>query len=150
MAHLTLDAYAVIAFVAGEAAGAIVEAQLRDPDRRPQLNAVNLAEVVHRMANRGYPEAAVQERLQDLIDLGVEVVPTDQRLGRLAGALRDRHYNKRRSAVSLADCIALATAKATDASLATADPALLAAAGLEGVDVLVLPDATGRLPDVPS
>ena len=47
--------------------------------------------------------------------------------------------------MSLADCVALATAAAARA-IATADPPLAAAARAEGIDVIALPDSEGRAP----
>jgi putative ABC transport system permease protein len=50
------------------------------------------------------------------------------------------------SEVSLGDCFALALATHRRAPLATADPDLAAAARLEEVDVVPLPDSSGRRP----
>lgn len=60
-----------------------------------------------------------------------------------AARLRRRHYRRRDRAVSLADCLALA-ACGRDDRLATADPALLTIAGLEGMATIRLLDSRGR------
>jgi predicted nucleic acid-binding protein len=63
-----------------------------------------------------------------------------------AGRLRARHYHRNAMAVSLADCIAAATALSLDRPLATADPALAALVRAEGGQVRGLVDSKGRLP----
>lgn len=74
------------------------------------------------------------------------VVDLDERLCLLAGRLRAGHHRRRSSEVSMADCLVLATAIVQDDRLATADPALAAMARTEGVDVVDLPDSSGRRP----
>ena len=64
----------------------------------------------------------------------------------LASALRIDHYHRTRAAVSLADCVCIATAITLDTDLATTDPALAAVARAAGVEVIALPDSEGRLP----
>jgi predicted nucleic acid-binding protein len=51
-----------------------------------------------------------------------------------------------RRPLSLADCVALATALALGQRLATSDPALIATARDETCDVVALLDARGRRP----
>lgn len=63
-----------------------------------------------------------------------------------AGDLRAVHYHRERSAVSLADCLALATAESVGEALATPDPALAAMARAEGIEVIPLPDSRGHRP----
>jgi hypothetical protein len=48
--------------------------------------------------------------------------------------------------ISLAHCVALATARALEEPLATSDPVLIETARSEGADVVGLPDSAGRLP----
>jgi hypothetical protein len=47
--------------------------------------------------------------------------------------------------VSLADCVAAATARQVGRPLATADPHLLDMCGDEGIAVIALPDSRGRV-----
>lgn len=142
-----LDAHAVIAFLLDEAAAEAVEAHLRSNDDRARMSAVNLAEVLDRLIRvAGQPEQQVVERVEWLVSGGMEVVPADDSTGRLAGLLRARHYHHREAAVSVADCITLATAIGLRQRLATADPALAAVARKTGVDLVPLPDARGRTP----
>jgi PIN domain nuclease of toxin-antitoxin system len=144
---VVLDAYAVIAALVGEPGAAAVEAELRRPNAGPQISAVDVAEVVDRMVRlAGVTEQAVDASLELLAAGGLVVAPADEHIGRLAGRLRARHYSRRGQAVSLADCIALATSKSLGASLATADPALATIARAEGVPLVALPDSRGRRP----
>ncbi|HUY98623.1 MAG TPA: PIN domain-containing protein [Verrucomicrobiae bacterium] len=142
-----LDAFAVIATLVGEPAAGDVEALLRSPDADARITAVNLAEVIDRLVRTGgVAGPAVAESLSSLEDGGLVVVSVDAALGRAAGALRARHYRRRDSAVSLADCVALAAARIVNGALATSDPALARAARLDGVGVLALPDSLGIRP----
>lgn len=77
---------------------------------------------------------------------GLRVAPLDADIGLDAGALHAQYYDRRASALSMADCIAMATARVLQEPLATSDPALAAAAKASGVVVIPLPDARGRRP----
>lgn len=77
---------------------------------------------------------------------GLGTIPIDGNLGVEAGRLHARFHDRRTSPLSMADCVALATAMSLDEPLATSDAPLAAAAGAVGVEVLPLPDARGRLP----
>ena len=77
---------------------------------------------------------------------GLQIAAIDATIGTSAGELHARHYDRKTSPLSMADCIALATAAALGEPLATSDPPLAAAAKLEGVAVIPLPDASGRRP----
>ena len=63
-----------------------------------------------------------------------------------AGELHAKHYDRKTSPLSMADCVALATAAALAEPLATSDPPLAAAAQAEGVTILGLQDVNGRRP----
>jgi PIN domain nuclease of toxin-antitoxin system len=141
-----LDAYALIAFLLDEPAADEVGAELLKSDDA-RMSAVNLAEVVdHLIRVAGRAEDAVSRSLEWVVTDGLEVIPVDEPLAQLSGQLRARHYHHQRAAVSLADCVAVATSIDLDDSLATADPALAAVARKEGVSVLALPDTSGRRP----
>lgn len=140
---VVLDAYAVIAALVGERAGADVAPLIAGG----VLSAANLAEVldvcvrVHRNDER-----AVRERLDWLVAGGLETPALDASLALVAGALRARHYHARQCPISLGDCHALALAKQRAARLATADPDLASVARREAIDVIALPDSRGKRP----
>ncbi len=77
---------------------------------------------------------------------GLRVVPVDETIGRAGGRLRAEHYHRRDRKLSVADCIALATAEALHEPLATSDPAIAATAEAIGVAVIPLPDSSGARP----
>lgn len=137
---ILLDAYPVLAFLKGESAADQVADLLRGSER--QLTATGVAEVVdHLVRVAGLePEQAVT----DLASLGLlDAVEVSTSLGLAAGLLRARYYDRTRSPVSLADCVALECARSTGARLATSDPPLLAMCHAEGVATLVLPGSDG-------
>lgn len=57
-----------------------------------------------------------------------------------------RHYHRERCAVSLADCVASATAITHDRPLATADLTLAALLSAEHGKIIGLPDTNGQRP----
>jgi predicted nucleic acid-binding protein len=111
------------------------------------ISAINLAEIVDVMTRiyRRTP-AETLDALALLESGGLRVAPVDADLGLAAGALHAQHYDRRTSALSMADCVALATARALEEPLATSDPSLAAAATASGVEIMPLPDSHGRLP----
>ncbi len=139
-----LDAYAVISFLRGEDAADEVTTLLRGPTLLP---AVNQAEIVDQMV-RTYRRDAddVEADLALLSQAGMDIEPLDSATAVLAGRLRARHYHRERCAVSLADCVAAATALINDRPLATADPALAGVLRAERGEVVGVPDSTGRHP----
>jgi len=141
-----LDAYAVIAALAGEPAAVEVESLLRDSTAPCRLSAVNEAEVVDVLIRHGTSEPDAVERLGWLVVGGLELIAVDDAIGAKAGILRARHYNASTSPVSLADCVALATSLQLGDQLATADPPLASMARTEGCRVVALPDTKGRRP----
>jgi len=94
----------------------------------------------------GQPPDDVRAALQLLDAGGLQVVPVDGDLGLEAGRLHARFYDRRLSPLSMADCVALASAMSLNEPLATSDPALAAAARAVGVVVISLPDTHGRSP----
>lgn len=141
-----LDAYALVAALAGEAARGHVE-ELMTEATTP-IAAANLAEVVDIMTRRkGRTVAEVSNRLDLLGQWDVlRVVPVDRALAERAGALRASYYHRSGRPVSIADCVAAATAEDLDHALATSDPHLASMARDEGIEVIPLPDSSGRLP----
>jgi predicted nucleic acid-binding protein len=108
---------------------------------------VNLAEVIDVMT-RIY-ERPVHNTMNALAMLeagGLKVVSVDAEIGISAGELHARHYDRSVSPLSMADCVALATAAELGEQLATSDPPLTAAALAEGIATLPLADSQGRRP----
>lgn len=139
-----LDAYAVIAYLRGEASSGEVAELLREPT---QLTAVNAAEVCDQMTRVfGRDPDSVEADLALLAYAGMDMQPVTPELAIKAGRLRADHYHRQHSAVSLADCIAAAAALTTSLPLVTADPALATLIRAEGGRVHPLPDSTGQRP----
>lgn len=142
-----LDAQAVIALLLGEPAATEVAALLRDPQQPASVSALNVGEVMDvliRITGRTADEVA--EKLDWLIAGGLRVVAVDEDLARVAGRLHAEHYHRRDRPLSLADCVALATAVRLGEPLATSDPPLAATASATGCRVLPLPDSLGQRP----
>ncbi|MHB8507978.1 MAG: PIN domain-containing protein [Candidatus Dormibacteria bacterium] len=143
--NTVLDAFAVIAALTGEPAAAEVEAVVRAGDAC--ISAVNLAEVIDQLVRvAGRSAAEVEISLASLAAGGLVVVPTDEQVGRSAGSIRARYYDRRTAPVSLADCVALATCLRLAAALATADAPLATIAKKEGVALVGLPNSFGQRP----
>ena len=124
-----------------------MEVALREAERPSRLSAVNLAEVVDVMTRiYQWPVDGTMTALAMLESGGLTIVPADAAVGALAGVLHARHYDRRSSPLSMADCVALATAVVIDDALATSDQPLAAAARAENVTVLPLPDSRGIRP----
>ena len=140
---IVLDAYAVIAVLNDEYAAQQVQ-DLLEGDEVAVLTVLGVAEVVDhlvRLAGLDGSDAAL-----DIAQLGVADPPAlDGPLAIRAGLLRAQHYNRTTRAISLADCVAAETARSLNASLATADPALLDTCAAEGIAVIALPDSTGAV-----
>jgi predicted nucleic acid-binding protein len=124
-----------------------VEAQLRDETQPSRISSVNAAEVVD-VTTRIYqrPVEATLNALSLLEAGGLLVSDVNAAIGLAAGQLHARHYHRRASPLSMADCVALALAVSLGEALATSDPPLAAAAQAEGVAVVPLPDSAGRRP----
>ena len=141
-----LDAQAIVAGLTAEPAMSEVARILHDRDSIPMVSAVTVGETMDVLVRvRHHRVEHCDAQLQLLYSGGLEVVPVDEEIGRLAGLLRARHWNRDSRPVSLADCTALATAMLNQEAIATADAALIDAARAEGHPVIVLPDSRGRL-----
>ena len=108
------------------------------------MNVAEILDVMSRIYER--PVAATTIALAMLETAGLQTHVVDAAIGLLAGELHARHYDRRASPLSMADCIALATSIVLQETLATSDGPLAAAALIEGVDVLGLPNSTGQRP----
>lgn len=111
-----LDSWAVLAWLDGEEpAGRLVQSAL--DSGRPAISWINLIEIEYRLQRRhGAGEArivlaGVRERVEEVLP-GVSAM-------RAVAALKAEHP------IALADCFAIATAAATEASLITGDPEIL-------------------------
>jgi PIN domain nuclease of toxin-antitoxin system len=132
-----LDAFALIALLAEEVAADDVEAILRRGEAA--MTAINLAEaldVLQRM--QGIPRERLETVTAPLVGERMTLVAVDERIARDAADIRARHYHRKRSPVSLADCVLLAATGEAD-SLATADEPLLRIAEAENIQVVRLP-----------
>ena len=113
MSDFVLDASAVLALLHREPGAERVFSVLD----RTAISAVNLAEVVSRLAERGSAPAAIRDVL---IRLPFAVVPVDEDLGYAAGFLRP---STRSLGLSLGDRVCLALASRLGATALTADRA---------------------------
>lgn len=129
-----LDAFALIAFLDDEPAAPDVEALLARGDAA--ISAVNLAEAADRKLRLS--SVTSHELFEVVRSLPLAVIPLAEAHAWRAGSLRARHYQRRDSAVSLADCCLVAVATAAD-RVATADPAVLRMAEAEGIGTVALP-----------
>jgi predicted nucleic acid-binding protein len=142
-----LDTQAVIALMANEPAADEVESILRGREGIVSISAITIAEIMDvGVRKRGQRVDAMGDRVSALLAAGLVVVPVDEEVGRLAGTLRARHWDRDRRPVSLADCAVLATGMLSGEPIASSDAGLLAAARDEGHPVVPLADSQGRRP----
>ncbi|MBA2438509.1 MAG: PIN domain-containing protein [Acidimicrobiia bacterium] len=136
-----LDAYAVLAYLKGEAAATEVGELLEEADAL--MTALGVAEVLDhlvRIVGTEEDEAAL-----DVAQLGLmEGLAVDSSIGAAAGRLRARRYHRTACAVSLADCVAAEVARFRRQPIATADPHLLDVCHVEGINVVVLANSRGE------
>lgn len=136
-----LDASALVSLLLGEPAQAKVAELLRAGDCA--LPAACLGEVVDSlMRKHRIAQPSLSERLGALLDEVLDVLPVDQRMSWRAGELRAAHYHRADRALSLADCLLLASAGPGD-RIATADVAVIATAGELGIRTIPLPASDG-------
>lgn len=137
---MVLDAYAVLAFLKGEAAASEVRGLLAAGDA--SLTSLGVAEVLdHLVRVAGVDE---EDAVLDIAQLGLlNGVEVDAAVGMAAGRLRARRYHRIRCAVSLADCVAAEVARSQSRRLVTADPHLLDVCHAEGIEFEVLPAVNG-------
>jgi uncharacterized protein with PIN domain len=139
-----LDAYALVALLADEPAADEVAELLAAGDCA--VTHVNLCEsvyVLHRAHDVGIEES--RRVIAPLLADGIGELGTSEATVWRAGELRVRHYDRRATPLSLADCVLLAAATAED-RIATAGGPVATVARIEGIDVVALPDASGARP----
>lgn len=142
---IVLDAYALIGYLRGEGCADEVRALLADAC---VVSALNVAEIIDLMSRVfGHPADDIRASLALLsAEAGLQVASVDETTAARAGRLRATHYGSKSCPVSMADCVAAATAQLRSATLATSDPDLARLARLEGIEVIALSDSTGRRP----
>ena len=137
---IVLDAYALVGLLAAEPAARQVASLLET--RECAVSAVNLAEAADVLARtKGIDVRQTRAVIGPLTDGVLAVVHVDDARGWRAAELRARHYARRESEVSLADCVLLACAVPGRDAVATGDPSVLRIAALEGIDVVSLPES---------
>jgi predicted nucleic acid-binding protein len=141
-----LDAYALVALVTDEPAAEEVQGVLRSGGTH--MVVVNLAEAidvsirVYGASDTAFRAAIEPLLLSNVLSLSV----SDEQHAWLAGGLRARHLDRKTRALSLADCFLLAHSLTAGAAIVTADPAVLDAAQKESIELIPLPDPSGRRP----
>jgi PIN domain nuclease of toxin-antitoxin system len=126
-----LDASALIALLDGEPGAEVVEQFLADA----AVLAVNLVEVVTKLARRAMPEAAIRAALEPL---NLTLVPLTGEIAWRAGADRTRFG----AGLGIADACCLAAAPLVGRVVVTTDRAWREAGPIFGADVIV---AAGRV-----
>lgn len=140
-----LDSNALVALLTG-AAGMAEAGRLLTARTPVCMSAANVAEVYDVLVRSvGVSEDELRRSVDPLIGTTIAVVPVSGPIARRAGLLRARHYRRRAQALSLADCLLLATASPGD-RVATSDRVVLRAAAAEGIQTVPLPDSRGRTP----
>ena len=132
-----LDAYALVAFLAGGPAAPQVRAVLREGDAAAATaNLVEVLDVTQRMRN--VPVARTMEILEALLAGPLTAVPLETATARRAAELRAAYYHRSSRPISFADAVLLASASEGD-RIATADPDVLVVARSEGIQTIELP-----------
>jgi predicted nucleic acid-binding protein len=135
---ILLDAYALIAFLAGGPAAGQVRMMLREG--QTAVASANLAETLDACQRlRRLPVSRAMEVLEPLFEASLTVLPLDVDTARRAAEIRARHYDRVSRPLSLADAVLIASADRGD-RIATADPDALAVAEAEGIDSVALPE----------
>ncbi len=137
---IVLDASCLVGLLLGEPGQPDIVAALT---HECAMSVLNRAEVIDRITRKGAPGDDVAA---DLDTLGITYVALDADTADRAGKLRARHYHRTERPLSMADCVALATALAAQATLATSDAPLAATAHAEGCAVLPVANSAGIYP----
>jgi PIN domain nuclease of toxin-antitoxin system len=143
---ILLDTSALLTFLLGEPGESEVASLLRSGECG--IPAPCLAEAIDRLIRKqGALPDAIPERLGPLVEESVSVLAIDTQVAWRAGELRAAHYDRKTAALSLADCLVLASVAPED-KIATSDLALAATARTLNRAVIPIPDSTGRLPNI--
>ena len=134
---ILLDAYALIAFIAGRPGASEVGSLLRSG--HCALTTLNLAEALDVLERvRSVPAERALEAIDPLLESALETVPLDAEIAKAASSVRVDHYHRRDRPLSMADCVLLASGSEGD-RVATADRHVLAVAEAIGLDPIELP-----------
>jgi PIN domain nuclease of toxin-antitoxin system len=136
----TLDASCLVSLFRGEPGSSDVVAALVD---QCIMNVLNRAEVIDQLTRHGARSDVVGAELDTL---GINFEPLSVELADKAGWLRSRHYHRTQRPISLADCVALATAMELGSALATSDVHLATTCVEVGCPVLEVANSKGVYP----
>jgi predicted nucleic acid-binding protein len=141
------DAAPLVAVLLGEPGGQVSGRLIAEPDADHAICAVNAAEVIDIVSrDTGEPAREVVATMQLWFDRGVRTVALDWRRARRAAEMRSTYYHRTRCPVSLADCGAIALAEQLGVELVTSDAPMVRLARELGIDVIAVPDSSGRTP----
>lgn len=126
MSRAVLDSSAVLASFYGEAGADVIDEMLREA----AISAVNAAEVISKLVERGMPPRMARSAL---IDTGIEIISFDPDQAELTGDLR---VKTKAHGLSLGDRACLALAKRIGGHAVTADRAWTAIED-PGVEILL-------------
>jgi predicted nucleic acid-binding protein len=134
---LILDAHTVIEALTEPPRDVIEQLFLSREARMSSVNLIEVIDVTTRVFK--HPTDDVGERIDTLLRLGaLEITVVDDQLARRAGILRSTNYDKRTRNVSLADCVAAATAEKLGDALVTPDRHLRDLSREIGIEVIDL------------
>ncbi len=133
--QVVLDASAVLAVLHGEAGAEEVERRLEDAGAGAFMGAVNLSEVVAKLAERGVPGDEIREAIGSL---ALNIAAFDEETAYLAGMLR---AETRERGLSLGDRACVALGRRVDAPVLTMERAW---EGLGGVEVIARKPTNAR------
>jgi predicted nucleic acid-binding protein len=141
------DAAPLVAVLLGEPGGFVSGRMLADNTAEHAICSVNAAEVVDGVSRlSGGTAEATAAKVQIWIDAGLRVLPLDWPRAQRAAELRSVHYHRTRAPISLADCGAIALAEQLGDELVTSDTSMIRLARELGIDVVPVPDSSGRTP----
>lgn len=142
---IILDAYAIVALMRDEPASELVADLITQGDCA--LSTVNLAEAADVLErSHGLETSVTRAAITTLMSAPMVMLDVDERRAWRAAEVRAGHYRRRDAEISIADCVLLASARPGEDSVATPDPPVIRIAGELGIDVVPLPDSTGRRP----
>ena len=137
---IVLDASCLVSLFRGEPGSDDVAAAMID---QCIVNVFNRAEVIDHLTRRGATSDVVAAELDTL---GINFEPLSIELADNAGRLRSQHYDRSRRPLSMADCVALATAMELGSALATSDVHLATTCVEVGCPVVQIANSKGVYP----
>jgi PIN domain nuclease of toxin-antitoxin system len=137
---ITLDASCLVSVFRGEPGSSDVVAAMTE---QCIMNVLNRAEVIDQLSRRGATADVVSAELDTL---GIDFEPLSIDLADTAGRLRSRHYHRSQRPLSMADCVALATALESGSAVATSDVHLATTCVEVGCPVVEIANSKGAYP----